>query len=681
MTLIFWVSAEIHRAKKFNSRHTRRFQREPITILGHDINTWFYSLIAAALVGLSGIFPLLVIPLEIGKNLKKGASADRLQLLLSFAVGSLLGDVFFHLLPEAWAHIPHDESGKIAIRKVGFWVLCGLLGFWLIEKIFPDDDEEKEDNSLKRDVNCDKNDKASFADDDLKTKANLKKRKINDRKNLNDKSEIRNENISKIFVCFSNVFNFTSKGKRVQKRPVCKTSAAEDNTHIKTTGWLNLIANVIDNFTHGLAVAGSFCVSNKVGFITTFAILLHEIPHEVGDFAILLRSGFDRWRAAKAQMLTATGGMIGAIVALCSESAEKAGNKTAWVLPFTSGGFLYIALLSILPDLLKETNIRKNENENRLLNCYKNEIKSILENVRIKAVRSVFFGGGTPSLAEPKTIKGIITEIVQNVEILKDHEFTLEINPTNVESNKLNEFKNSGINRLSIGVQSLNAEDLFILNRNHSRKDALRISVDLMFGLPNQNIKEWENQLKLILEMGVNHISLYQLTLERGTALFKLWENDKLNIPKTDEIIDMYEISVETCKSYGLSRYEVSNFSLKEYESIHNKSYWQGLQYAGIGPGAHSRLMKDCVRHSHIQTLEPEPWMREVEKYGHGTRKIVKMKLVDVLIELLVLGLRTEIGLNSQVWDLFSSIKLTEMFDNEDIKLLVDNNFLILDEM
>jgi zinc transporter 13 len=135
---------------------------------------------------------------------------------------------------------------------------------------------------------------------------------------------------------------------------VAEHSQTVSNHYIKTSGWLNLMANIIDNFTHGLAVAGSFNVSLKTGLITTFAILLHEVPHEIGDFAILLRAGFDRWKAAKAQLLTATGGILGAVAALSAESTEQAGDRTAWILPFTSGGFLYIALVTVLPDLLHD---------------------------------------------------------------------------------------------------------------------------------------------------------------------------------------------------------------------------------------------------------------------------------------------------------------------------------------
>lgn len=120
---------------------------------------------------------------------------------------------------------------------------------------------------------------------------------------------------------------------------------------------MNLLANCIDNFTHGLAVAGSFLVSRKVGCLTTFAILLHEIPHEVGDFAILLRAGFDRWSAARMQLSTALGGVLGACFALCAQSPRGTENATAWILPFSSGGFLYIALVNVVPDLLEETSL------------------------------------------------------------------------------------------------------------------------------------------------------------------------------------------------------------------------------------------------------------------------------------------------------------------------------------
>uniref|UniRef100_A0A3P9QHB8 Zinc transporter ZIP13 n=1 Tax=Poecilia reticulata TaxID=8081 RepID=A0A3P9QHB8_POERE len=204
-------------------------------------HVWLLSLVGSVAVGLSGVFPLLVVPIEAGAALKTEAGCQKLKQLLSFAIGGLLGDVFLHLLPEAWALSGPPGGSQTSKHNhymtQGLWVLIGLFAFHLLEKMFPNED------------------------------------------------------------------------------------GLED-----TSGYLNLLANCIDNFTHGLAVAGSFSVSKKVGFLTTFAILLHEIPHEVGDFAILLRAGFDRWSAARMQLSTALVGVLGACFALCAQSPKGAGS-------------------------------------------------------------------------------------------------------------------------------------------------------------------------------------------------------------------------------------------------------------------------------------------------------------------------------------------------------------------
>ncbi|NP_001127570.1 zinc transporter ZIP13 isoform X4 [Pongo pygmaeus] len=239
---------------------------------GERLDTWICSLLGSLMVGLSGVFPLLVIPLEMGTMLRSEAGAWHLKQLLSFALGGLLGNVFLHLLPEAWAYTcsasPGGEGQSLQQQQqLGLWVIAGILTFLALEKMFLDSKEEG-----------------------------------------------------------------TSQ----------------------VSGYLNLLANTIDNFTHGLAVAASFLVSKKIGLLTTMAILLHEIPHEVGDFAILLRAGFDRWSAAKLQLSTALGGLLGAGFAICTQSPKGVEETAAWVLPFTSGGFLYIALVNVLPDLLEE---------------------------------------------------------------------------------------------------------------------------------------------------------------------------------------------------------------------------------------------------------------------------------------------------------------------------------------
>lgn len=247
-----------------------------------DGRTWIFAAICSALVGLSGLFPVLLLPCDENANVKSDEKSKKanfepknMRFLLSFAVGSLLGDVFLHLLPEAFSHLRHSvEKGLVNAHtgqmQIGLWILIGLLTFVIVEMIFSLEKDNKESG-------------------------------------------------------------------------------------IQVSGYLNLVANCIDNFSHGLAVGGGFLVSNKMGFITTCCILMHEVPHEVGDFAILMKSGFSRYEAAKAQFWTASLGISGAMAAVILDSCFFADVVTTWVIPFTGGGFLNIALVTVLPDLLKET--------------------------------------------------------------------------------------------------------------------------------------------------------------------------------------------------------------------------------------------------------------------------------------------------------------------------------------
>ncbi|KAG5848661.1 hypothetical protein ANANG_G00101190 [Anguilla anguilla] len=286
---------------------------------------WLFSLVGSIIVGLSGIFPLLVIPIEAGAALKTEAGCRRLKQLLSFAIGGLLGDVFLHLLPEAWAYSCKPGGSHQHHKTQGLWVILGMLSFLILEKMFPDEDSQ----------------------DDARTQCSS----ISACTVVNTHSKTSCGQMSSP----QEMWLARSNGHSTEKP---KIPSHQETGKIKTSGYLNLLANCIDNFTHGLAVTGSFLVSRKVGFLTTFAILLHEIPHEVGDFAILLRAGFDRWSAAKMQLSTALGGVLGACFALCAQSPKGAEDSTAWILPFSSGGFLYIALVSVVPDLLEETNPR-----------------------------------------------------------------------------------------------------------------------------------------------------------------------------------------------------------------------------------------------------------------------------------------------------------------------------------
>lgn len=306
-------------------------QYVPEYIKSMEYTPWVFSLLGSVVIGLSGIFPLIIIPSD-DKLAKEGykdpAESKFLRILLSFAVGGLLGDVFLHLLPEAWEG-DNQSAGEHPSLRSGLWVLSGILIFTIVEKIFSGYTSADEENPQPKCVeiaNC------------LLRRNGGKLLDGQTADSCGGACDI--EDVDK--VCFLREREQRgAKGHKEQPR--------------KVAGYLNLLANSIDNFTHGLAVAGSFLVSFRHGVLATFAILLHEIPHEVGDFAILLRSGFSRWDAARAQLLTAGAGLLGALVAIGGSGVTSAMEaRTSWIMPFTAGGFLHISLVTVLPDLLKE---------------------------------------------------------------------------------------------------------------------------------------------------------------------------------------------------------------------------------------------------------------------------------------------------------------------------------------
>lgn len=383
--LFLWLSilvsetalVKIHRAVPRNFKPTRTetdtiwFGFEPCKFLPDfskifvKKEAWLYSIPATILVGLCGIFPLLVIPVEAGHALREGVTGDHLKLLLSFAVGGLLGDVFLHLLPEAWAHVHDDGDPHTNHFYIGLWVIMGIFGFLTLEKIFG---ENEENTSAKKEEVDKEKISSSVVKNDI-CNGHVDQETSNDNKNSAVDGDVCNGIIT--------MNGSTQSDSQVRKRQTGKESQITksketvvtnteteesrgqldtEEDHVRVMGYLNLLANSIDNFTHGLAVAGSFVVSTKMGMCTTCAILLHEIPHEIGDFAILLKSGFRRWDAAVGQMITASAGLCGAVFGLV---AEHAGDSTAWVLPFTSGGFIYIAMVTIVPELLQESRPRE----------------------------------------------------------------------------------------------------------------------------------------------------------------------------------------------------------------------------------------------------------------------------------------------------------------------------------
>ena len=341
-------------------------------MLNTTVYTWILAIIGSALVGLSGLFPVFFTPeyaiqdeqrrkpldsiqssCSICGNEKEMQNGDtsrdqsgnnnvdhctsssqdlisesrpintNLKLMLSFAVGGLLGDVFLHLLPEA-----HQKLYLNAVESkdpfqyihdghfmIGIWILIGILTFIFVEMIF------------------------------------------NIKKNFEDREQ--NKEIV-------NQPNNAISDKEISQSPVISKEDTPDSKsgQINISGYLNLMANCIDNFSHGLAVGGAFLIGPKVGITTTLCILLHEIPHEIGDFAILIKSGFNRYDAALAQLSTASVGICGALLALAldtfvtGDGGENLEIYTSWIIPFTCGGFINISLVTVLPDIMESHNLK-----------------------------------------------------------------------------------------------------------------------------------------------------------------------------------------------------------------------------------------------------------------------------------------------------------------------------------
>lgn len=339
------------------------------------------------------------------------------------------------------------------------------------------------------------------------------------------------------------------------------------------------------------------------------------------------------------------------------------------------------------------------ENKDRLVTrCLQQEAETLLQLSQVSSVTSVFFGGGTPSLAHPSAIAAILETISGQVQLSDEAEVTLEVNPTPAGRSKLEDYRSAGVNRFSIGVQSLQDEDLKVLGRDHSSEQALqtveearrlcpgRVSVDVMFGRPNQTAESWENELNELLEVCDDHVSLYQLTLERGTQLFKRAQSGRVAVPSEDVTAEMYRCARTALQERGFRQYEVSNFARHDSVSLHNLSYWKGKQYIGVGPGAHGRFVPvgegGAVREARTQTLEPDVWIREVQQRGHGTRRRIALGRLELLEEVLVMGMRMTKGINHEHWKLFSpQMNLHQVFGGSpDVEELLRSGLLILDD-
>lgn len=302
-----------------------------------------------------------------------------------------------------------------------------------------------------------------------------------------------------------------------------------------------------------------------------------------------------------------------------------------------------------------------------------------------RTLTSVFFGGGTPSLMKADTVTQVLDKVGDYWKISEGLEITLEANPTSTESRRFMDFQKAGINRLSVGVQSFDDDVLAYLGRDHSAAEAIksigiannifnRTSFDLIYATPGQSRQHWQNQIKQALNIVGDHLSVYQLTIESGTAFNKV---GMIGV-EPELAADLFDDTQSLLEGAGLPAYEISNHAKKGQECRHNLVYWQGGDYVGIGPGAHGRLQLNNQTVATHQIHNPESWLKSIDYKGFGT---AKRRVLDQTVraeELLILGLRLAQGIDLKSIELLTGINLLEHVNKDQLLILQDYGFMKL---
>ncbi|PCH98953.1 MAG: coproporphyrinogen III oxidase [Rhodobacteraceae bacterium] len=312
------------------------------------------------------------------------------------------------------------------------------------------------------------------------------------------------------------------------------------------------------------------------------------------------------------------------------------------------------------------------------------ELAATAELTQGRTLNSIFFGGGTPSLMQPETVAAIIDAAHKHWNIANDLEVTLEANPSSIEAGKFQDFQIAGVNRVSMGMQALNDTDLKLLGRTHSAKEASqafevarntfdRTSFDVIYGRQHQSLKDWKTELNQILSYNLDHVSLYQLTIEPNTRFGELYNRGKLRgLPSDDLGADMYAHTQSECEAAGLVGYEISNHARQGFASKHNLIYWRYGDYVGIGPGAHGRLTLNGQKRATTTPLAPSDWLTGVQKSGKAFSLSDPIPKSDQADEYLMMSLRLSEGTDLNRFTQLSGRSLNA----EIIQELVDGSFV-----
>ena len=289
--------------------------------------------------------------------------------------------------------------------------------------------------------------------------------------------------------------------------------------------------------------------------------------------------------------------------------------------------------------------------------AFSSELSRMAEETEGARLTSIFFGGGTPSLMPPWLVERILTQTRALWRWANDIEITLEANPTSIEREKFQDLRLAGVNRVSLGVQALNDQDLRRLGRLHSADEARqalgiaqatfdRVSIDLIYARQEQTAEGWQAELAAALSFGLDHMSLYQLTIEPNTVFAKQASAGRLcGLPDEDLAIDLWDMTQALCENAGLPAYETSNHARPGQEAQHNLTYWTGGDWAAVGPGAHGRLGQGSGRIAFEHAKMPTAWLERVETRGNGESQRQALSLEEVLEERLLMGLRLSSGI------------------------------------
>jgi putative oxygen-independent coproporphyrinogen III oxidase len=295
--------------------------------------------------------------------------------------------------------------------------------------------------------------------------------------------------------------------------------------------------------------------------------------------------------------------------------------------------------------------------QERFAAAFATELKTMRERTGPREVTSIVLGGGTPSLMKPETVGAVLDAVAKNWTVPEGIEVTLEANPSSVEAERFFGYRTAGVNRVSLGVQALNDRDLRFLGRLHDVREALiaidlarktfpRLSFDLIYARPGQTPEAWEAELKEAIGYAVDHLSLYQLTIEEGTRFHSLHAAGKFEIPDGEHAAELYAVTQEVTAARGLPAYEISNHARPGAESRHNLTYWRYGEYVGVGPGAHGRFVENGRRVVTVAEKMPETWANLVEAKGHGVTGGEVLTRSEEADEFLLMGLRLAEGID-----------------------------------